>query len=121
MQLSLADAAIALGRSQRQIRYLIQTGGLAARKEGGRWVIDSADLPLSAGQRQAAGRVALRTLLTHQEPEERTRQASGKKKPASSERRARQKWLALEDGQEKSVREQLGEYSSSVLDQSASG
>jgi hypothetical protein len=53
MQLSLADAAIALGRSQRQIRYLIQTGGLAARKEGGRWVIDSADLPLSAGQRQA--------------------------------------------------------------------
>ncbi len=73
------------------------------------------------GYRQAAGRVALRTLLTHQEPDERTRQTSGKKKPASSERRARQKRLALEDGQEKAVREQLGEYSSSVLDQSASG
>jgi hypothetical protein len=58
MRLSLADAAIALGRSQRQIRYMIQTGRLQARKDGGRWVIDSADLPLDAGQRKALqGRV----------------------------------------------------------------
>jgi len=53
MQLSLADAANALGQSQRQLRYLIQKGGLNARKQGGRWLIDSADLPLSEGQRQA--------------------------------------------------------------------
>lgn len=53
MQLSLADAANALGQSQRQLRYLIQKGGLKARKQGGRWLIDGADLPLSEGQRQA--------------------------------------------------------------------
>lgn len=73
------------------------------------------------GYRQGAGRVALRTLLTHQEPEELTKQASGKKKPSSSARRVRQKRLALEDGQEKAVREQLGEYSSTLLHQSAPG
>lgn len=64
------------------------------------------------GYRQAAGRVALRTLLTHEEPEERSRQASGKKKPVSSGRQAR---LALDDEQRKAVREELGRYSSAVL------
>lgn len=53
MLLSLAEAAIALGQTQRQVRYLIKSGRLAARKEGGHWVIDSAALPLADGQRQA--------------------------------------------------------------------
>lgn len=64
------------------------------------------------GYRQAAGRVALRTLLTHEEPDERSRQASGKKKPVSSGRQAR---LALDEEQRKAVREELGRYSSAVL------
>ncbi len=53
MKLSIAEAATVLGRSQRQVRYLIQTGRLAAKKRQGRWSIDSADLPLSDAERQA--------------------------------------------------------------------
>lgn len=54
MNLSLNQAAERLGKTRRQIRYLIQQGKLPARKDGGRWVVDAADLPLSAAQ-QAAG------------------------------------------------------------------
>jgi excisionase family DNA binding protein len=56
MQLSLEQAAQRLGKSVRQVRYLIQTGALRAAKTGGRWLIDAADLPLSAPQRAAVGR-----------------------------------------------------------------
>jgi hypothetical protein len=68
------------------------------------------------GYRQAAGRVALRTLLTHEEPEERPRQTAAKTKPASPRRQARQQRLALDEEQGKAVREDLGRYSSAVLD-----
>ena len=54
MKLSLADAARLMGKSQRQLRYLIQQGGLKASKASGRWEIDREDLPLTEGQRQAA-------------------------------------------------------------------
>lgn len=67
------------------------------------------------GYRQAAGRVALRTLLTHEEPEERPRQAAAKTKPASPRRQVRQQRLALDEEQGKAVREELGRYSSEVL------
>lgn len=54
MTLSLSEAAIVLGQSERQVRYLIKTGRLVAKKgAGGRWVIDSDALPLSDAQRQA--------------------------------------------------------------------
>lgn len=53
MDLSLPEAATVLGKSERQVRYLVKTGRLAARKEGGRWRIASADLPLTDAQRQA--------------------------------------------------------------------
>lgn len=54
MNLSLSEAAIVLGQTERQVRYLIKTGRLVAKKEhGGRWVIASESLPLSEGQRQA--------------------------------------------------------------------
>ncbi|MBF0348713.1 MAG: hypothetical protein HQL81_13685 [Magnetococcales bacterium] len=54
MNLSLAEAAIALGQTERQVRYLIKTGRLVAKKgDGGRWVIASEALPLSEGQRRA--------------------------------------------------------------------
>jgi hypothetical protein len=52
MKLSLAEAATALGKSERQVRYLIKTGRLSAAKQGGQWAIDSADLPLTEAQRQ---------------------------------------------------------------------
>lgn len=56
MQLSIAEAAALLGKSVRQIRYMIDAGTLPARKVGGRWVLDKATLPRSEGQRQAEQR-----------------------------------------------------------------
>lgn len=53
MKLSIAETATVLGKSQRQIRYLIKTGDLCATKEGPRWRIDGADLPISDADRQA--------------------------------------------------------------------
>jgi len=58
MQLSLMDAARALGKSARQIRYQIKTGHLKAQKIGGRWFIEVEDLPLSKGQQRARLRKA---------------------------------------------------------------
>ena len=55
MKMSLSQAAAALGRSQHQVRHLIKTGKLAAKKVVGRWLIDSADLPLTEAQRQQLG------------------------------------------------------------------
>ena len=53
MKLSLSESATVLGRSERQIRYLIKTGRLRAGKDGGRWRIESTDLPLTDAQREA--------------------------------------------------------------------
>lgn len=53
VKLSIAEAATVLGKSQRQIRYLIKTGRLHATKDGHRWRIKSTDLPLSDTERQA--------------------------------------------------------------------
>ena len=53
MKLSLSEAATVLGRSERQIRYLIKTGRLRAGKDGGQWRIESADLPLTEAQRRS--------------------------------------------------------------------
>lgn len=56
MELSLTQAAQLLGKTRRQVEYLIQTGKLTAHKAGGRWRIAEADLPLSPGQREARAR-----------------------------------------------------------------
>ncbi len=56
MELSIKAAAQALGKNHRQIRYLIQSGRLPAQKKGGRWIIQSKDLPQSKGQLAAAKR-----------------------------------------------------------------
>lgn len=53
MKISLSEAAIALGKSERQVRYLIKTHRLEAHKEHGRWSIDTSDLPLTEVQRNA--------------------------------------------------------------------
>jgi excisionase family DNA binding protein len=56
MQLGIEEAAKRLGKSARQMRYLIQTGQLPAKKTGGRWLIEAQDLPLSEKQRAAIDR-----------------------------------------------------------------
>lgn len=56
MLLSLKETAKRLGKSPRQVRYMIQEEKLAAKKIGNRWVIDSDDLPFSDGQKEALDR-----------------------------------------------------------------
>lgn len=56
MRLTLAEAAQRLGKSERQLRYKIEQGQITATKRGGRWFLESEDLPLSEGQRQAVAR-----------------------------------------------------------------
>lgn len=58
MKLSLSEACRLLGQTPRQVRYRIKSGSLKATKQGGHWLIDDEDLPLSEGQRQAADRRA---------------------------------------------------------------
>ena len=52
MDLSLSDAARLLGKSKRQVRYLIQTKKLKANKVDHRWKISCNDLPLTTRQAQ---------------------------------------------------------------------
>ncbi len=54
MQLTLRQTADKLGKSIRQVCYMIQLGQLAATKVGGEWHIDVAALPTTAGQVEAA-------------------------------------------------------------------
>ena len=56
MKLTLQQAADALGKSRRQVRYLIEHGELRATKVGRQWRIDSDDLPRTPGQEQARER-----------------------------------------------------------------
>ena len=54
MELSLAEAAVQLGKTPRQVRYLIKQGRLRATKRAGAWLVDSADLTRSDAQVEAA-------------------------------------------------------------------
>jgi hypothetical protein len=56
MQLSLQQIATRLGKSERQVIYMIQQGRLPAQKIGGRWFMDSDDLPQNDNKRQAQQR-----------------------------------------------------------------
>lgn len=53
MQLTLEQTATRLGKSKRQVLYLIQTNRLPAEKVAGRWSIESDSLPLSEGQQRS--------------------------------------------------------------------
>ncbi|MEM7200457.1 MAG: helix-turn-helix domain-containing protein [Planctomycetota bacterium] len=64
VKLSLADAATILGRSPRQLRYMIRAGKIRAAKTGTRWQIESDDLPLTVGQRVALRERAVLGALT---------------------------------------------------------
>ncbi len=54
MDLLLSEAARLLDKSESQVRYMIKSGRLAARKVDGRWRIRREDLPRTAGQLRAA-------------------------------------------------------------------
>jgi excisionase family DNA binding protein len=56
MDLTLTQAAQLLGKTRRQVEYLIKTGRLPAKKVGTHWVVEDSDLPLSPAQRQAQER-----------------------------------------------------------------
>ena len=62
VDLSLAEAARLLGKSERQLRYLIAKGTLKARKVGRQWRLRRRDLPLSEGQEKAAAQKEARSL-----------------------------------------------------------
>lgn len=53
MEISIVEAAARLGKSDRQIRYMIANQEIAARKVKNKWVIQSETLPLSPGQAKA--------------------------------------------------------------------
>jgi hypothetical protein len=56
MELTLEEAAVKLGKSPRQVRYLIKSERVPARKVAGRWFVNLAELPQSDGQAQAESR-----------------------------------------------------------------
>jgi helix-turn-helix protein len=58
MLLTLTEAAQYLGKSPRQVRYLVKAGQIKARKHEGRWVFDDAELPLPEAQRRGRERKA---------------------------------------------------------------
>lgn len=53
MKLSLTEAARLLGKSPRQLRYLMKTGALKGEKLEGRWVFDESTLPVSPAREKA--------------------------------------------------------------------
>lgn len=87
MKLSITETATVLGKSERQVRYMIRKGELAAKKEGKRWRIASDDLPLDDRQKErlharlASAREALEEAL---EPAAKAVGARGKRGEAYS-------------------------------------
>ncbi len=74
MVLSLSETARLLGKSERQVRYLIRSGKLPAKKKEGRWLIQREALGLSGGQEKAqqakserAARLVQELLAPHSE------------------------------------------------------
>jgi len=53
MKLTLEQAATRLGKSKRQVLYLIRNGSLQAEKIAGHWFIDSEHLPLEPEQQRS--------------------------------------------------------------------
>ena len=54
MQLSIQQTASILGKTRRQLLYMIEQGKLPAKKVGGRWVVERDDLRLDPEQQQRA-------------------------------------------------------------------
>jgi excisionase family DNA binding protein len=70
MQLSLQEAVQILGKTRRQVLYMIEQGRLPARKIGGRWVVERADLQVDeavqqrSSQKQARLKAVIEDALT---------------------------------------------------------
>jgi excisionase family DNA binding protein len=70
MELSLQQAAAILGKTRRQVLYMIDQGRLPGKKVGGRWVIDRVDLQVDEAmqqrtrQKQARFRAVVEDVLT---------------------------------------------------------
>ena len=70
MQLSLQEAMQILGKTRRQVLYMIEQGRLPARKVGGRWVIERADVQVDEAvqqrttQKQARFKAVIEDALT---------------------------------------------------------
>lgn len=90
MELSLAEAARLLGKSERQLRYQIKIGNLPARKLDGRWRIHRDDLPISDGQQKALERKSERAVRIAQQVLGDTSRAESKKRYSVRELRAYQ-------------------------------
>lgn len=58
MTITISEAATLLGKSKRQIRYMIQQGKLKAEKAGKEWLINREHLPLSEAQLKSLERKA---------------------------------------------------------------
>jgi excisionase family DNA binding protein len=56
MALSIKEAAQVLGKTRRQVAYMIDQGELPAKKSGGRWVIERPDLNVDEPRRQRVSR-----------------------------------------------------------------
>ena len=54
MELSLQQTADILGKTRRQVLYMIDQGRLPGKKVGGRWVVDRADLQVDKEIQQRA-------------------------------------------------------------------
>ncbi len=83
MDLSLSEAARLLGKTDRQVRYLIQTGKIPAHKKGSRWIVRRDDLPLSPGQLTAAKQKTERAGRLAEEILRPDAKADGEKKTAT--------------------------------------
>jgi excisionase family DNA binding protein len=70
MELSLQQPADILGKTRRQVLYMIDQGRLPGKKVGGRWVIDRADLQIDeavqqrTSQKQARFKAVIEDVLT---------------------------------------------------------
>jgi excisionase family DNA binding protein len=70
MQLSLQEAVQILGKTRRQVLYMIEQGRLPAKKVGGRWVVERADLHVDevmqqrSSQKQARFKAVIEDALT---------------------------------------------------------
>lgn len=53
MEVSLNEAAVLMGKTPRQVRYLLQQAKITARKVDNVWVIDAESLPLNDAQKAA--------------------------------------------------------------------
>ncbi len=103
MKLSISEVAIVLGKSERQVRYLIRKKELRAKKDGKKWVVASDDLPLDAdrkarlGERLASARRALEGGL---EPAAKALAGAGSDTKAKSEHYSVTRLAAFETGAE---------------------